>query len=409
VKNSVRKQGGRATALMLLSNCFDPDPRVYAEARALVEAGYRVVILAWDRDRKVPAMEVVEGIEVERIRIRSTHGRGVFQAVVIPLVELAMIVRGLRISFDVVHAHDFDTLVAGYLLSRLKRKPLVYDSHEDYAGMLHGNIPRPMEALIRRVENWLVRRVNLLITVGETLRQDFERRGAPRSLVVGNWKELRHFRLGQTAGSEVRSELRVPPDALVVCFIANLGHERHIHHLVGAIAQRPLVHLVIGGAGPSAGLVEHAARRYSNIHYLGFVPPKKIGRYTSAADALFYAFDMSSPNARYSAPNKLFEALAGGCALISANFGEIGKILGEHGCGIILPDFSEASICQALDACSDKQRLAIWKRRAAQAGEETYNWSRARERLLNAYEDLVRPGTDHATSHGAEVGETVAP
>jgi glycosyltransferase involved in cell wall biosynthesis len=393
---------------MLLSNCFDPDPRVYAEARALVEDGYKVVILAWDRDRKVPVKEVVEGIEVERIRIRSKHGRGAFQALVIPLVEFAMLARGVRRRFDVVHAHDFDTLAAGYLLSRLKRKPLVYDSHEDYAAMLHGNIPRQMEAWIRRVEAWLVRRVDLLITVGETLRQDFERRGAPRSLVIGNWKELRDFRLGQTIRAEVRSQLRISRDALVVCFIANLGRERQIQNLIGALAQRPMVHLVIGGAGPLAELVEQAARQYSNIHYLGFVAPKEIGRYTSAADVVFYAFDVSNPNARYSAPNKLFEALAAGCALISGNFGEIGKILTELGCGIILPDFSEASICRALDACLEQQELAIWKRRAAQAGEESYNWSRARERLLDAYKALIRPGADRAAKHGAEATGAVA-
>ena len=46
--------------LMLLTNAFDPDPRVHHEAKALVESGYDVTILCWDRDYKTPAYEITE-------------------------------------------------------------------------------------------------------------------------------------------------------------------------------------------------------------------------------------------------------------------------------------------------------------------------------------------------------------
>src|SRR5581483_6695758 len=84
------KHSGRRSILMLLTNCFEPDPRVHAEAKALVEAGYRVSILAWDRDRKRPRNEVIDGIEVERIYVSSTHGRGATQLLVMPRVLMAM-------------------------------------------------------------------------------------------------------------------------------------------------------------------------------------------------------------------------------------------------------------------------------------------------------------------------------
>ena len=65
--------------LMLLSNAFDPDPRVHREALALVEAGHQVTILCWDRDREAKLTEVVDGIHLERIYVDSTHGRGAVQ------------------------------------------------------------------------------------------------------------------------------------------------------------------------------------------------------------------------------------------------------------------------------------------------------------------------------------------
>lgn len=38
---------------MLLSNGFSPDPRVYKEAVTLVKNGYEVIILAWDREKRL--------------------------------------------------------------------------------------------------------------------------------------------------------------------------------------------------------------------------------------------------------------------------------------------------------------------------------------------------------------------
>ena len=57
--------------LMLLTNAFDPDPRVHAEARALIAHGFSVRMVCWDRDLKSPAEENVDGIDIERVHIPS--------------------------------------------------------------------------------------------------------------------------------------------------------------------------------------------------------------------------------------------------------------------------------------------------------------------------------------------------
>src|SRR5512133_1840253 len=101
---------GPRSVLMLLSNAYDPDPRVRQEALTLVAMGCRVRLLAWDRDLKSPATECAEGIEIERVRIASRHGRGATQMFFYVALYLRIIWRGLRTRFDVVHCHDLDTL-----------------------------------------------------------------------------------------------------------------------------------------------------------------------------------------------------------------------------------------------------------------------------------------------------------
>jgi glycosyltransferase involved in cell wall biosynthesis len=380
---------GQRRVLMLLGNAFDPDVRVYSEARSLVAAGYSVRILAWDRDRRLPTTDVIDGIDVERIRVRSTHGRGAVQAYYTGLVSLAMVARAARLNFDLVHAHDMDMLPAAYVIARRSRKPLIYDSHEDYAGMLHGTIPPWMENAIRRLETVLVRRIDLVITVGETLRRQFEARSCRQSLVIGNWKRLSEYRPDAGLRRRIRRDLAIPENAVIVTYIANLGRERRIAELLEAVRDRRDVHLVIGGTGFQEQAVRQAAAASRNIHYVGFVKPGDVPGYTVASDVIYYGFDVTNPTARDSAPNKLFEALAAGCCIISGHFGEIQHVVAEYDCGILVEDFTVDQLARALDACSDPQRLSRWKQNAARAGAERYSWERAEQLLLHAYKDLL--------------------
>jgi len=94
------------TVLMLLTNAYDPDPRVRQEALALIGMGCRVKLMAWDRDLKAPASECMEGVDVERVFVSSTHGRGATQIFIYAWLYLKMLWRGIRTSFDVVHSQD---------------------------------------------------------------------------------------------------------------------------------------------------------------------------------------------------------------------------------------------------------------------------------------------------------------
>ena len=66
--------------IMLLSgpcdSILDPDPRVENEAESLAKASYNVRIFAWDRELKSKRIEKNKGFIVERIRIKSTFGKG---------------------------------------------------------------------------------------------------------------------------------------------------------------------------------------------------------------------------------------------------------------------------------------------------------------------------------------------
>lgn len=404
------------TVLMLLTNAYDPDPRVRQEALALTRMGCRVRLLAWDRDGRSPEFECIEGIEIRRIFLRSKHGRGTTQLFFYAWLYLKMLWTGFRIRFDAVHCHDLDTLPLGYLLGKLKRKPVVYDAHESFPDMLDGSVHAGVRRGLVALENFLIRRADLLITVGEKLKRHFEERGARHAVVVGNWKRMGDYTRLQPENLEVRRSLGIPDGALVVVCIVQLFRDRKIEELLAAVDQCPNVFLIIGGKGALEAVVAQRAAANTRIRYVGFVSGEQIPAYTCAADIVYYGFDPANPNARFSAPNKLFEALAAGRPLITGDFGEIADVVRKAACGVVLPEYNAAEIRKALVLLGDGARRTAMAQNAREYGGAAMNWEKGEEILYREYSELSpaalrrpeqQPGASSQASGGQEAARGV--
>ncbi len=389
VKSSQTPTRTSMTVLMLLTNAYDPDPRVRQEALALVRAGYRVHLLAWDRDSKSPASECIEGVQVERVYLSSTHGRGNAQLFFYAWLYLKMLWRGWRTPFDAVHCHDLDTLPLGFILGKLKRRPIVYDAHESFPDMLEGNVHPAVQRALFRLENFLIRRVDLLITVGEKLRRHFAERGARHSVVIGNWKRLQDYERTEEQNLEVRRRFGIPQDAMAVVCITNLFKDRKIEELLQAVDEQPDVYLVIGGKGDLEEVVARRAAANPRIRYVGFVSGREIPDYTCASDVVYYGFDPANPNARFSAPNKLFEALAAGRPLLTGDFGEIADVVRQASCGVVLPEYSAGEIRKAFSVLQDPAARIPMARNAKRFGGAAMNWEKGEQVLNREYAALL--------------------
>ncbi|MFP4056846.1 MAG: glycosyltransferase [Candidatus Brocadiia bacterium] len=387
--------------VMLLDNAFRPDPRVANEARSLAQAGYEVTLLAWDREGQRPRRETWHGVRVERLGPRSRHRLGSRQAVYLLGFWWRAFWRVIGRRPDAVHCHDFNTLPAGWLLAVVTGCRLVYDAHESYADMLGPNVAGWIKRLVAWLERRLIGRADAALTVGELLAEELERRGARRTWVVGNWKSLEDFDFGEAELRAARRELGFG-DGLLVSYIGWLNADRGVAPLLEAAGELEGVGLLVGGDGPLAGAVAEAAERGGGIRYLGFVDPGRIPLYTSVSDVVYYGLDTCNPNARYSAPNKLFEALAAGKAVVCNDCGEVGRIVRQEACGRVVPALSRQALAAALDELRNPQELARCQARARAAGQQRYNWARAERQLLDLYRAIGLPPAVGRRTDGAE-------
>jgi len=377
---------------MLLSNPFVSDPRVYAEAKTLVEHGYTVTVIAWDRECCYPPTEEHDRIRVRRIHQRATYGKGVQQ--IASLFAFWKRARGLltQEKSDIIHCHDLDTLPVGWLAARRLAAKLIYDSHECYPAMFasHGGLgvlPRTLDWLDR----FLSRRVDLIITVGDLLRERFTSMTGCPVLVIGNWKDASDYSYPQSEMAQLAKQLSVK-GRLVISFLGQFNVDRVIIPVLEALQDDPDVLFLIAGRGDQQAQIERIANRSPSIRFLGFLPMDQISRYVALSDVAYYGLSPAHPNNDYSVPNALFSALAAGKAILTTDVGEIAQIVDTEQCGIVLSSLDHRTVRAALDQLKDDSKLAAYKHNATRAWAEKYNWHNAQQALLAAYEGLSNAG-----------------
>ncbi len=374
---------------MLVTNRGVDDPRVCMEAEALACRDYKVTVIGWDRDADKDTDICQNGVRFLRLKLRSTHGRGITQPIYLAGFWLRALSVIRRLRPDVIHCHDLDTLPVGLFSAGRLRARLIFDAHENYPDMMAGHLPSFAVSGLRRLERRLVPRCDLVITVGNRLAEHYRKMGAGKAVVVGNWKDPADFKFPPDTISRTRRELGLPDGVIAICFVANLGPERRLEPLLAAVADDKRFACVIGGDGPQAEMVRHYADTSDNIAYLGRVDPERVPLITAACDVVYYGFDQSNPNAQWSAPNKLYEAIAAGKPVLTGDFGEIGQTVRESGCGVIGDMNAPAGLTDALNHFIKPGVLTELERRAVQAGR-VYSRKQAIVILLNAYNSVAK-------------------
>ena len=378
---------------MLVTNRGYDDPRVCMEAEALVRAGHDVTVVGWDREIDQDAQQTQNGVQFKRLALRSTHARGLTQIYYLGRFWLRCLPVVKELSPDVIHCHDLDSLPAGYRASRSTGAKLIFDAHENFPDMMDGHLPGPAVKILRWLEAKLVSRVDLLITVGPRLADFYRQLGAKDVQVVGNWKNAADYTFEAEQVSRARKELGIADDVIAISYIANLGRDRRIQPLLNAVVADKRFACVFGGSGAQAELVSNAADAHENIVFLGHVPPAEVPLITAACDVIYYGFDESNPNARWSAPNKLYEAIAVGKPILGGDFGEIGDTITTHGCGLIANTDTAETLGPTLEKLAAPGVLAELGEKA-RAIQTVYSRDRACEAVTRSYESLCGKDVD---------------
>jgi glycosyltransferase involved in cell wall biosynthesis len=314
------------------------------------------------------------------------------------------VMRGQRCA--VVHAHDLNTLPAGWWLARRHRARLIYDSHELYLD--RNRRPRRTwlnRLLTRELERFLIRRCDAVITVNDSLANLLAQRyRIARPLVLRNTPSRNSAPATSTVKSpSLRDLVPIEPSHLLLLYCGFITFNRGLPNLIRSLHHLPDCHLVLMGFGTESYLAEldelvtaeGLAARYSR---LGPVPPEEVTSYAASADLGVAPIESAGLSYYYCAPNKLFEYLHAGLPVIASDFPELRAVIDEHRVGATFDPTDPRDIARAARAVMDTdsgdlQRLRMRTKEAALL----YCWELESPKLLSVYGELTGGATGSHT------------
>jgi len=370
--------------LFCRSNPVAPDPRVEKEARALVEAGYEVQVIAWDRSAKLPSPEAPHGFQIHRLPIRAEfgHGLGNLPALLRWQFGLAAWLLRHRTSYDIIHACDFDTILPALLGKLFFRKKVIYDIFDFYADHLRAT-PLIIRSLIRGLDLFIIGLADATILVDESRRAQISGARPRRLVFIYNSPQEVELDVGQKDDS---SSFRI-------VYVGLLQVERGLLELLDLVGRHPEWRLDIAGFGGDEEKIYSRVKDLPNATWHGRIPYEEALRLSRCADAFIATYDPSIPNHRYSSPNKIFEAMMLAKPVVVAKNTNMDRIVEKCECGLVVEYGNLVALDQALTMLANDRALQT---RLGENGRKAYkmyySWKRMQERLRALYHELTSEG-----------------
>ncbi|MBM81075.1 MAG: glycosyl transferase family 1 [Planctomycetaceae bacterium] len=197
---------------------------------------------------------------------------------------------------DIVHTHSSKAGIIGRAAATKLKIPVVHTIHG--ASFHFGQNPILHRAYIA-AEKWAARRCDHFISVCDSMTDQYVAAGiAPKEnfTTIYSGMDVEPFLQPRREPAEVRRELGLEPNHVVICKVARLfhlkGHEFVIRAASKVVAANPNVRFLFIGDGILRSQFEQdiaAANLTDHFVFTGLVPPADVSLYVAASDIVVHA------------------------------------------------------------------------------------------------------------------------
>lgn len=414
--------------ILFLADNFPPEKnaqasRVFERARYWVRWGHEVTVITcapnFPEGKVYPGYknswyrrETRDGIQVIRVKTFIAPNRGTVTRILDFLSFMfAAFAAGLfQPRPDVVAATSpqFFAAVAGWALSKCKRRPFVFELSDLWPDSIVAvGAMRPGFALrlLEKFELYLYRQSAAIVALTRSFKQNLMRRGIPaeRVSVVLNGVELDVFQ-PRPRNLALAAEAGLRPDDFVLGYIGTLGMAHGLENVLDAaerVRGSRIRFLLMGPGAEREKLIAETRRRHlDNVLILPAQPKDRMPDFWSLCDvALVHLKD--TPLFKTVIPSKIFEAMGMGLpVLLVAPPGEASELVTSARIGMCAPAGDPQALAEAALLIAGNPALLGQFAAASRAAAPRHSRERQATEMLAALAVAV--------NHSAPVPELVA-
>lgn len=360
------------------SNIYD-DSRATKEITALLDSGYFVSVLGWNRDGK--ANDQCERVfakynqQISFYFYDGNTGDGMIGKLFSRFLWAKWLKKNLdKIhQIDVIHSCDYDT---GNTVRRFAKKnniKYIYDIFDYYIDA--HPVPSFLKSYIEKKEIQAINNAELCIICTEERREQIMKARPKEVLVIHNSPDV-------VLKEDVEEEFDY-----VYC--GSLYNGRLISEIFDAFEDNNDFRFAVAGYGMYAEKAKQLSNVYSNFTFLGSIPYSQVLEIERKSKVISAIYDPSIRNHRLCAPNKFYEALALAKPVIVCKGTGIDEIVEKNKIGIVI-DYDESDFYAAVRRLIGNNTLRKeMGSRARQLYDSEYRWDIMRKKLIDKYKKIL--------------------
>lgn len=362
----------------ILTQWYDPEPGGASIpgvlARGLAERGHDVRVLTGFPNyptgriyagfqQKVRSMESSDGVTVTRVPLVPSHDSSALKRSAnygsFSLSASAFGLPQLR-HLDALWVYNSPATVAlpMWLLRYGARVPIVLHNMDMWpdsvfaAGFASGGSSgRVFQRMLSRWCSSMYSSASTIAYISPSAGPELQRRGVPKSKLsyIPVWINEDVFH--PTTAFDLREELKISNDEVVVLYAGALGRAQGIDALVKAATllptDLPLRVVILGSGTEEAKIRSLAAAAPARVTFLGSVPQTEMTKYMALGDIHYVSLAPSSLS-EFTMPSKIHATLACGKPILLAASGDALRVVSDSNAGFFAKPGDVASIGEQL-------------------------------------------------------------
>lgn len=358
------------------------DQRVHKVSQTLHEAGFEVTLVG--RQKKTSSKILIRDYETYRFKLIFESGFLFYITFQIRLFLYLLFKKS-----DIILSNDLDTLLPNYFISRIKRKKIIYDTHEYFTGVPELLERKFVRNVWKKIENYIFPKLPLVYTVNESIAKLYANEFGNEIKIVRNLPFLNTNtkdidNINYLSHYQEIIKIKTP----IILYQGAVNKDRGLEEMIDAMQQIEAKLVIIGDGDVFSSLKILAEKVKNKVYFTGYIPFEILPNFTKLATLGISLEKPTNINYKFASPNKVVDYMQSDVPILATNLIEIDKIITQYEIGKSLNWKNSNDIALAInDIIFDTHKLEFWKKNCQKAKKDLC-WENEKQKLISLFESI---------------------